>query len=134
MAGHKSTFKDVDPKYMSMPYVFLNITSDIKFYLTDKHIGSIMHVYDNYMNKFDWFIYANDDTFIAMDNLKLFLKDKCPFEPKLYGRVMKYDQERVKIYTSGNNSRGFLQGGCGILESHEAIRRFGDAMKKDPRF
>ena len=73
----------------SMPFVYMNI-EDTKEKLTYKHLGTIMHVYKNYMNDFDWFLYANDDAFIVMDNLKLFLKDKCPKEKRLYGKVMRH--------------------------------------------
>ena len=73
----------------SMPFVYLNIT-DIKDKLTDKHISVVMYVYDNYLKDFDWFLYANDDTYIAMENLRLFLGNKCPTEKSLYGRVMRH--------------------------------------------
>jgi glycoprotein-N-acetylgalactosamine 3-beta-galactosyltransferase len=81
----------------TMPFVYLNITDTLER-LTDKHIGTIMHVYEHYMNKFDWFLYANDDTFIAIENLKLFVQDKCPNEKKLYGKVMIYAQtQKVRL-------------------------------------
>ena len=41
------------------------------------------------------------------------------------------DKETLK---SGDNSRGFIQGGSGWLSSREAIKRFGEAMKKDSNF
>ena len=77
--------------------------------LTDKHVETIMHVYENYLNKFDWFVYASDDTYIATENLKLFLSDKCSNEKKIYGKVMKYGPRELAIYTSGDNSKGFIQ-------------------------
>jgi glycoprotein-N-acetylgalactosamine 3-beta-galactosyltransferase len=118
---------------LDMPFVYLNITDTLEL-LTDKHIGTIMHVYNNYMNDFDWFLYANDDTYIVIDNLKLFVQDKCPSEPKLYGKVMIYGPDQKAFYTSGDNNRGFIQGGSGWLSSHEAIKRFGEAMKKNNKF
>jgi glycoprotein-N-acetylgalactosamine 3-beta-galactosyltransferase len=130
MTGPKSSEQQDDP---DMPFVYLNIT-DTLVRLTDKHIATIMHIYNNFMDEFDWFLYANDDTYIAMENLKYFVKDKCPNEGKLYGKVMKHPPWDKETLKSGDNSRGFIQGGSGWLSSHEAIKRFGEAMKRDPNF
>jgi glycoprotein-N-acetylgalactosamine 3-beta-galactosyltransferase len=116
-----------------MPFVYLNITDTLRT-LTYKHTGTIVHVYDFYLFDFDWFLYANDDTYIVMENLKLFVKDKCPSEASIYGKVMKHQPVEMPSLTNGDNSRGFIQGGSGWLSSHEAIRRFGEAMKRDARF
>jgi glycoprotein-N-acetylgalactosamine 3-beta-galactosyltransferase len=130
MTGPKSSEQQDDP---DMPFVYLNIT-DTLARLTDKHIATILHIYNNFMDEFDWFLYANDDTYIAMENLKYFVKDKCPNEGKLYGKVMKHPPWDKETLKSGDNSRGFIQGGSGWLSSHEAIKRFGEAMKRDPNF
>ena len=130
MTGPKD-LNQQDPS--DMPFVYLNITDTLPL-LTNKHIATIMHVYDNYMSKFDWFLYANDDTYIVMENLRLFLKGKCLNEPKIYGKVMVHNEMQRACYTNGDNSRGFIQGGSGWVSSHEAIRRFGQEMKKDPTF
>ena len=84
------------------------------------------------MLDFDWFLYANDDTYVVMDNLRYFLADKCADEKLMYGKVMSYYGEQIKIYASGDNRRGFIQGGCGWLVSRESIRAFVQEMDKDP--
>ena len=97
MTGPKRPTNDPTKDDPTMPFVYLNITDTLER-LTDKHIGTIMHVYEHYMNKFDWFLYANDDTFIAMENLRIFVRDKCPNEKKLYGKVMIYAQpQKVRL-------------------------------------
>jgi hypothetical protein len=47
---------------------------------------------------------------------------------------MIYAPTEKRIYTSGDNNRGFIQGGSGWLASREAIKLFAEAMKKDPSF
>ena len=128
MSGYKLDNRDDVP---DMPFVYLDIVDTLET-LTDKHIATIEYVNENYKNQFDWFLYANDDTYIAMENLKLFLANKCPNEKKLYGKVMIYAPLEKTIYTSGDNTKGFIQGGSGWLASHEAIRLFAEAQKKDP--
>ena len=130
MTGPKAPGQNDDP---SMPFVYLNIT-DTLARLTDKHTGTIMYAYEKYIKDFDWFLYANDDTYIAVENLRLFLVDKCPTEKTLYGKVMIYAPPQKAAYTSGDNNRGFIQGGSGWLASREAIRLFAEGMKKDPNF
>jgi len=120
-----------------MPFVYLDMV-DSKDNLTEKHIRTIMHVHANYMNDFDWYISTNDDTYIVMENLKLFVQDKCPNERKLYGKVMRYGLTHVtdngKEFHNDTNSQGFVQGGTGFVASREAIRQFAEAMKNDSKF
>ena len=105
MTGPKVAGQADDP---SMPFVYMNIV-DTKEQLTNKHMGVVIHVYKNYLNDFDWFLYANDDTYIVMENLKLFLFDKCPTEKSLYGHVMRHlPNEPVNNY--GDWQRGYIQG------------------------
>ena len=130
MTGPKSPAHKDDP---SMPFVYLNIT-DVLERLTIKHMETIRYAYEHLIEEFDWFLYANDDTYIIMDNLKAFLGDKCADEKFLYGKVMVHAGEQLRMYTSGDNRRGFIQGGSGWLVSRESIRRFGAAMAKDPNF
>ena len=47
------------------------------------------YIYDNHLNDFDWYLRANDDTFIIMENLKTFLADKCPDSKKMYGKALR---------------------------------------------
>ena len=78
-----------------MPFVYLNIT-DQYLRITDKTLKTIEYVYDNLMNDFDWLVRANDDTYIILENLRLFLADKCPDEKKNYGKVLQYVQLKQK--------------------------------------
>ena len=68
MTGPKAFNQQDDP---DMPFVYLNITDTLRK-LTYKHMDTIVYVYDFHLFDFDWFLYANDDTYILMENLKLF--------------------------------------------------------------
>ena len=86
MTGPKSANQTDDP---TMPFVYLNITDEY-IRITDKTLKTIEYVYDNLMNDFDWFLRANDDTYIIMENLRLFLANKCANELKIYGKVLNH--------------------------------------------
>ena len=128
MTGPKATGQHDDA---DMPFVYLDMI-DIRSNLTDKHVATIEYVDEKYGDKFDWFLSTHDDTYIAMENLRLFLATKCGDEKRLYGKVMIYNEQLKKVYTHGDNSKGFIQGGSGWLASREAIRLFAQAQRKDP--
>ena len=128
MTGPKQG-QDDDP---TMPFVYLNLT-DIYDRITDKTFKTMEYIYDNLMDEFDWFVRANDDTYIIMENLKLFLADKCADEKVIYGKILNHFRLKPS-FKSGNVSAGFLQGGSGFLMSRESVRLFVSSMKKDPTF
>ena len=46
-------------------------------------------IYDKYFDDFDWFLKADDDTYVIVDNLKKFLYNKDPFALEYYGKFFK---------------------------------------------
>ena len=71
--------------------------------------------------------------FKVMENLRDFLANKCPSSMNMYGKILNYFQHKG-LYTAGDNSRGFLQGGSGVLISNRAVRLFAQAMLKNRSF
>jgi hypothetical protein len=61
-----------------------NITPGYK-HLTQKSILALHYIYENFLNDYDWFFKADDDTYLFVENLKLFLKDKNTSEPITFG-------------------------------------------------
>lgn len=55
------------------------------YHLTRKSVLSFLFAYEHYLNDFDWFVKADDDTYLFMDNLKAFLSDKNSSEPVTFG-------------------------------------------------
>lgn len=47
------------------------------------------YVYDHHLNDADWFMKADDDTFVIVENLRYFLSDKDPNEPVYHGHHFK---------------------------------------------
>ena len=84
--------------------------------LTDKVYKTLRDVYLRY-NDYDWYLKADDDTFIFVDNLKSFLKTKNSSQPVTYG----YD---FKIVVEG----GYHSGGAGYVLSSTALKKLGSAL------
>ena len=130
MTGPKESDQYDDP---TMPFVYLNMSKDEYARITEKTILTLLYVYDTHMADFDWLVRANDDTYLVMENMRSFLAHKCPTQKVVYGKVLRYYRHARK-YTHGDNRRGFLQGGSGVLMSREAVRLFGAEMRRDPSF
>ena len=96
----------------NLPAVRLNVTGpEGKYALTEKTLLAFYHVYDNYFNDYDWFLKADDDSFVILENLRYFLSDKNTSEPVSYG-------QRFDMYVK----HGYYSGGAGYVLSKEALR------------
>ncbi|XP_005092719.1 glycoprotein-N-acetylgalactosamine 3-beta-galactosyltransferase 1 [Aplysia californica] len=71
------------------------------------------YVYEHHFNDADWFMKLDDDSYMIVENLRYFLRDKNPNEPLYYGRRFKKMVEK-----------GYMSGGAGYVLSKEALRRF----------
>jgi glycoprotein-N-acetylgalactosamine 3-beta-galactosyltransferase len=54
-------------------------------YLTQKSTSALLYIYENFLNDYDWFFKADDDTYLFVENLKQFLEDKNASEPITFG-------------------------------------------------
>lgn len=113
----------IEIKYKNQFYVTqpANFKVDKYKLLTSKVYAAFQDVYDNH-NQYDWYLKADDDTFIFMDNMRDFLKDKNKRLPVSYGHNFKAKMP------------GYHSGGAGYLLSHEAFRRMTQTLKKDKAF
>uniref|UniRef100_A0A146LDU9 Glycoprotein-N-acetylgalactosamine 3-beta-galactosyltransferase 1 n=2 Tax=Lygus hesperus TaxID=30085 RepID=A0A146LDU9_LYGHE len=90
--------------------------------LWDKTKEAFKHVYNNYYDKADWFMKADDDTYVIVENLRYMLNDFNTSEPAYFGC-------RFKPYIK----QGYMSGGAGYVLSKEALRRFVEEALPDPK-
>ncbi|XP_026205781.1 glycoprotein-N-acetylgalactosamine 3-beta-galactosyltransferase 1-B [Anabas testudineus] len=83
-----------------------------------KTIRAFHYAYEHHAQEADWFLKADDDTYVIVDNLRWILANYTPDDPIYFGR-------RFKPYTK----QGYMSGGAGYVLSREALRRFVEGFK-----
>ncbi|XP_055923159.1 glycoprotein-N-acetylgalactosamine 3-beta-galactosyltransferase 1-like [Eupeodes corollae] len=71
------------------------------------------YIWDNHRNDADWFLKADDDTYVIAENLRAFLYPYSTDSPVYFGCKFK---PHVR--------QGYMSGGAGYVLSREALRRF----------
>ena len=105
----------VDLKVLDPP----ELAADTYKQLTRKMMSTFKFLYLHH-GDFDWYLKADDDTFIFVDNLRTFLSDKNASGPVTYG----YD---FKVIVKG----GYESGGAGYVLSRESLHRIGSLLHKN---
>jgi hypothetical protein len=80
-----------------------NLTSG-RDHLTQKSTLAFYYVHENFINDFDWFVKADDDTYLFVDNLKSFLKDKNTSLPITFGYNFKVSTLKRVFNTTTDRS------------------------------
>ncbi|XP_055958044.1 glycoprotein-N-acetylgalactosamine 3-beta-galactosyltransferase 1 [Patella vulgata] len=102
----------------NFPAIGLNV-SEGREHLTEKTMMAFTYIYRNHFNDADWFMKADDDTYVIVENLRYFLSTKNSSLPVYYGHWFK---PYIK--------QGYYSGGAGYVLSKEALRRFGKFSNK----
>ena len=101
-----------------------NYTSERYNALTDKIFLTLNYLFINdYYKRYKWYLKADDDSFIFVNNLRDFLSTKNSSLPVTYG----YD---YKLYVQ----MGYHSGGAGYVLSNEAFNRLGSILNKNYSF
>ena len=87
-------------------------------HLTAKTMQSYDIIYQRYLNDYDWFMKADDDTYVVVENLRLLLSTHSPEEPVFLGHHFPFPVKQ-----------GYLSGGAGYVLSREALKRFGGRQR-----
>ncbi|CAJ0598044.1 unnamed protein product [Cylicocyclus nassatus] len=70
-------------------------------------------IYNNVLDDYDWFLKADDDTYVHMDNLRALLASYSPYDAFSIGHQFK----------NGSDFATYHSGGAGYVLSREAVRR-----------
>jgi len=88
-------------------------------HLAVKTMKAFDYIYKHHINDADWFLKADDDTYVIVENLRHLLSEYSPSEPIYFGYPFKV---LVK--------QGYFSGGAGYVLSRAALERFGKRDRK----
>ncbi|KAJ8318826.1 hypothetical protein KUTeg_003917, partial [Tegillarca granosa] len=104
----------------TFPTVGLNV-SEGRQHLTAKTVQAFLYCYVHYGKHFDWFVKADDDTYIIAENLRYFLSFQNPNEQIYFG---------FKFRT--HVKQGYFSGGAGYVLSKKALQKFASVGLRNP--
>ena len=107
-----------------LPAVKLNV-SEGRDNLWAKTKNAFQYVYQNHFQDYEWFLKADDDTYMIVENLRYLLKDFETNKPIFFGRKLKRNPRSHKT--------SFFHGGPGYVLSKEALKRFVEIGLKKPK-
>ncbi|CAG0893262.1 unnamed protein product [Cyprideis torosa] len=95
--------------------ILKDVVEERKF-LWVKTRRAFKHVYENYLDKADWFMKADDDTYVVLENLRYLLLNQTGSDvPLYYGCRFKPFMEQ-----------GYMSGGGGYVVNSPALKLFGE--------
>lgn len=101
---------EMDPR---LPAMDLKLGNDTYNTIWGKTREGFKFVYDKYRHLADWFIKADDDTYLIVDNLRSFLTSHDPSDPIYFG-----------CHFTPYVEQGYMSGGAGYVLSNEALTRY----------
>ncbi|KAK6185047.1 hypothetical protein SNE40_007369 [Patella caerulea] len=102
-----------DNKTMNISFpnlLLVNITND-RQHLTEKTVFAFKYLYKHHLNEFEWFLKADDDSYIIVENLKYLLSQYNSSKPIYLGHHFKHYSQN-----------GYMSGGGSYVLSREALR------------
>ncbi len=88
--------------------------------LSEKILLSLLYIYQQYGQEYDWFFKGDDDTYVIIENLRHFIRHRPSNISYYYGYIAK------------TPNRFYASGGAGYVLSQEALLQFGEQILIKP--
>jgi len=106
----------------NLPVIKLEGLHEGRDNLWGKTKQAFKYVYENYRDQADWFMKADDDTYVIVENLRYMLESYNSSQPIYFGC-------KFKPYVR----QGYMSGGAGYVLSREALNRFVNRALADDK-
>ncbi|EDQ92391.1 uncharacterized protein MONBRDRAFT_22031 [Monosiga brevicollis MX1] len=111
--------------YPGLNTVLLRLRNESRKTLWPKIKLAWLHTYQHHLDDHDWFMKADDDTFVVVDNLRQFLAQYDPNKPHFFGhRFLLHRGQGPQAELS------YYSGGAGYVLSRAALKLLGDNAAK----
>ncbi|KAK9880259.1 hypothetical protein WA026_010134 [Henosepilachna vigintioctopunctata] len=87
-----------------------------------KSLMMLKHMHDNYLNKFEWFMRADDDVYVRPDRLEELLRSVDSRKTWFIGQTGRGNSEEFGLL-SLDSDENFCMGGPGVILSRETLKR-----------
>ena len=106
-------------KFDGLPTVIFPVEEESRHILWKKTMFAFRHLYTKYGDSYDWFMKADDDTYVVTENLYRFLSKYNASEPYYFGRELVL------------NGITYCSGGGGYIVSRAALKLFIGAIDNE---
>ncbi|XP_044756530.1 chondroitin sulfate synthase 1 isoform X2 [Coccinella septempunctata] len=87
-----------------------------------KSLMMLKHMHDNYINKYEWFMRADDDVYVRPDRLEELLRSVDSRKTWFIGQTGRGNSEEFGLL-SLDSDENFCMGGPGVIFSRETLKR-----------
>lgn len=89
-------FVDVELGAIAVPNV-----NEGRDWLWAKTKAGLTYIWEAYRDEYDWFLKADDDTYMIMENLRYFLKDYDTSKAYYFGCRLQYQNMKASVNFGG---------------------------------
>lgn len=93
-----------------------------------KSFSMLKYMSDHYLDKYEWFMRADDDIFIKGDKLEQFLRSVNSSKPLFIGQAGVGTKEEIGLLNLGSTDN-YCMGGTGMVMSRETLRLIKPHLK-----
>lgn len=94
-----------------------------------KSFAMLKYIHDHYIDKYEWFMRADDDVYVRTDRLEKLLRSVDSSKPWFIGQTGKGNTDEFGLL-SLDHDENFCMGGPGVIFSRETLKRIAPYMEQ----